>query len=105
MKFFWKGRLLLCGLAGMMCLGPDGDVQAQGAAPATHIWIYASNSMMYGPALSVEGCRMLVRQAARLNSSTGHCYKGAQFLEEIQCQKGHKQGVGPACTYALQPAR
>ncbi len=73
-----------------------------GTPPATHVWIYASNSMMYGPAVSLGACRMLVQQASGLNSAMGHCYNGAQFLEEIRCQKGHKKGEASNCTYKLE---
>lgn len=78
---------------------------AQDVEPATHIWVYSNTSSVYVPAATKEGCKVLVSQAAMLNSSTGHCYFKDQFLGEIKCNKSLQAGGAPSCTSSDKSTR
>lgn len=78
---------------------------AQNIEQATHLWLYSNTSTVYVPVATKEGCKIMVTQAALLNSSTGHCYFKEQFLQEIKCNKSTQVGGIPNCTMNSKSTR
>ena len=90
-----KTHLIIAALIGMcalFCLNSDAYAQKNKNVAATHMWIQNYENLIFVPVGSLEQCKMMTKQAARFNSSEGHCYSGPKLIKEITCMKSRSGG-------------
>jgi len=74
------------------------EAKAEKPTPATHLWVQNYENLLYVPARSLEHCKMLVKQAAMINSSQGLCYMNDKLIKRIECVKPVKKDGKPKCS-------
>ncbi len=94
---------LIIGLFILLCAASSVFSQAHAQkkdkiTPATHLWLQNYENLLFVPVRSLQQCQMLVKQAALINSSQGHCYLNDNLIRKIECKKPLKRNAEPSCS-------